>query len=159
MRFRRNTTWDNKPSVNSNESAMISITEHALDHFLGRCGHDLPGQTRNEQKRALEAIVEAGRMATRDEAGLVSQFLLRVRGRHGQARHAFGPDSMIVSDDHQVVFVVALDGQFPTVTTAVPLGMARRHCGGSQRRLRDLSRPGKVVEKFDVRACLEELGR
>lgn len=118
---------------------MIAITNHCMEHWLGRCGQERPPDrpTIKGTKMAIQAAVESGRMATRDEARAVSLYLQRSRWRNSDVAHSISAERIIVCDDIGVVFLFIVNDDIAVVQTAIVLDKVWRYANGlPTRRLR-----------------------
>lgn len=120
----------------------IGVTDHALDHWRGRCRREAPDSVR-AAKAYIAAIVADGRIATRLEARCLSLYVNRARRWDAPTASMLSPDQVVVSDG--VAFVLAFDCSPPVVTTCALLAMVLRQCRGLPgSKLRTLEASGRA---------------
>jgi hypothetical protein len=109
---------------------MLCVSTHALERFTGRCRQWVPDGDRRAQRRYIQEVVEDGRMGTALEARCLSLWIMRAKRWTAPARYRLAPENVIVNDECGVMFVVSLDPERPTVTTAVLVAAIQRFARG-----------------------------
>lgn len=114
---------------------MIIVTNHALNHWQGRCKQWVPedlSEKRRVQKAHVQAVVESGRMATRQEARMISLWIGRAKSWTWSVGRRLSESQCIIVEEYGVAFTLAFNGNDVTVITAVPWRDVQRYARGLQ---------------------------
>lgn len=118
----------------------LALTNHAILHWFGRCGLDLPA-------RDMGPAVAVARPATAREAREIDHWC--VARDEWTDRNILFADRVdifyLVHEPLDIVFVVAADRQCPTVVTCIPYRAMRDHAVECRRRRKRRKRRAKQM--------------